>query len=96
MHSINSLQLLLFATIIDDGVVVKASTLRLFHFTCLVIPNNFKNEMWYPQFSCLALSTKGVVFGTSQQVLMLCSWARQLMVCLHPYVEGRWWGQAVY
>ena len=45
----------------------------------------------YSHLLCLALSIKkGVVWKTSRQVRLLCSWARHLTGRLHLYVADRW------
>jgi len=44
-----------------------------------VRPKDLKS--WYLQFPCLTFSIKGIVWKTSQQVRLLCPWARHLMGC---------------
>ena len=46
------------------------------YFPILVIPKDFKKR--YLQLPCLAISKIGIVWRTSQQACLLCSWARHL------------------
>ena len=46
--------------------------------------------------SLLGVQHIGIVWKTSRQACLLCSWARHLTGRLHLQVANRWRGQAVY
>ena len=91
--------------LIGANVVVRASALQSANLGFIspsrVIPKDFKN--WYSQLSCLALSKKGIMWRTSWQACLLCSWPRHLTGCLHLHVAEQvvgpvypsWWPRLI-
>ena len=60
-----------------DGVAV--------HFPSRITTKDFNKR--YSQIPCLALSTKGIVWRTSQKICLLCPKATHYMGC-HPSFRG--------